>query len=80
MNTQRVHKNNNIALPLKAIKNNHPLEKSKYTDSDSPPLKNEKIRAKLISQVKRKIKSGYYYSEEVLNDLTDAFARVLRET
>ena len=49
-----------------------------YQPSDELPKTD--IRKDLLKTVKKRISDGYYNSKEVLEDLSDSFAKVLNRT
>lgn len=53
---------------------------SPVSDVYEPSTAPSSERAELLSSIKKRIKSGYYNSKEVLEDLSDSFAKVLDKT
>ncbi len=60
----------------KAVPKENPPQK-RVKDTYEPAESEE--RRKLLQSVKKKIQSGYYNSEEVVEDLSEAFAKAFNQ-
>jgi anti-sigma28 factor (negative regulator of flagellin synthesis) len=75
--------NNNSAYSLINNKSNPTERSTRQPDTDNLDKKNHlgtKDRTKLLKSIKSKIKSGYYDSNEVIDEISDAFAKVFDKT
>jgi len=53
-----------------------PASTREIKDSYQPSGKDEADRSKFLASIRKKIKSGFYNREEVIEDLGDSFAKV----
>ena len=75
--------NNDSSYSLINNKNSRQNRSAIRPDSDNSDKNNHldtKDRTKLLKSIKRKIKSGYYNSNEVIDEISDAFAKVFDKT
>jgi hypothetical protein len=63
------------AMPVKE-RGKAPVITINAIPQDTYEPKSESDRTELLKTVKSRIKSGYYHSQEVLEDLSDSFAKV----
>ncbi|HON10410.1 MAG TPA: hypothetical protein PLE24_06040 [Chitinispirillaceae bacterium] len=65
--------------PKKSIKENP--NKEKFSLVDTVEIRNTGIiRTDLLEEIKKKIKSGFYNSESVLEDLSHGFAKTMDQS
>ena len=73
-------KQKTIAKPVtNVVSKAAPLDTYEPSDPGRQPASSE-IRGDLIQSVKKRIRSGYYNSKDVLDDLSNSFAKALNQT
>jgi hypothetical protein len=56
-----------------------PVSRPSEPSEDLPPANRERDRSDLIAEIKKKIKAGYYGSRDVVEDLSDTFAKAFNQ-
>lgn len=51
-----------------------------HSDSTVPSSQNNTFRTELVEAIKKKVKSGYYNSDSVIDDIGYGFARALDQS
>lgn len=81
MNSQSLNNDSHYSLTeKKSIRPNKSPIRPGTDNSDNNNHLETKNRTRLLKSIKKKIKTGYYNSNEVIDEISDAFAKVFDKT